>query len=86
MQTFFLHLRQGDGTVRDDEGQVFTTLTAAKEAAARSLREIGADRLIANRRLHIDSIDICDREDNVLATVNTDEAILPLLPWRLQRI
>ncbi|KQS63462.1 hypothetical protein ASG39_16460 [Rhizobium sp. Leaf371] len=85
MQTLFLHLRKGDVTVRDAEGQDFETILAAKDAAAGSLREISAEQLIANQRLLIDSIEIRDAQDRLLATVNTDETILPLLPWRLQK-
>lgn len=69
MPRYFLHLRGGEWSVEDPEGNVLPDLGAAVMAAEAAARDILASMLTGGEPLDGQSIEIADGAGTVLATV-----------------
>src|SRR5215210_4845161 len=67
MPRFFFRTRQDDGLIEDPDGIELPDLEAARAEAARSVREIVAERLKAGQTADFRQVEICDDTGQVLA-------------------
>lgn len=80
---YFLNIIRGDETIRDDEGEEFSTLDLAVEAAQQSLRDIAAEHLLQGSRMTMKAIEIYDEDRHYQTTVDVVTAISECLPqWQ----
>ncbi|QNN68536.1 hypothetical protein H9L13_05070 [Sphingomonas lutea] len=74
MPRYFLSLRDGE-FLRDDEGQEFASLDAARDTAVRGAREIMAEDVKRGVLSLGDSVEITDENGQRVATVVFRDAI-----------
>ena len=74
MPRFYLSLRDGE-FLRDDEGQEFADLDAARDTALRGAREIMAEDIKRGVLSLKDSVEITDESGHRVATVMFRDAI-----------
>jgi hypothetical protein len=77
MPRYFLHIRDGDRYIADDEGSDLPDLDAARAEAVLGAREIMAEKLRAGEVLNGETIEITDAEGVVLEVV-TFRSVLKL--------
>jgi hypothetical protein len=78
MRRFYFHLRAGDKLLRDDEGEDFPDLSAARRAAEQSAREILAEAIRASKEQVPEAFVIAD-ELGVQIDTFPIAAVLPKL-------
>jgi hypothetical protein len=75
MPRFYFHLRSGRDIATDDDGTELPDLTAARQEALASAREIVADAVKASKNEMPDCFVIADADGNELMNVRLDEAL-----------
>lgn len=75
MPQFFLHLHNGMGLVRDEEGSELPDLQAAREKAISGIRSILSDEVRTGRLSLAGRVEIVDAEGRSLAVIAFAEAI-----------
>ncbi len=75
MPRYYLHLRERDGMIADQDGIDFPDLQAAMADAKQSIREMVAERIASAEELDIRSIQICDETGRDVGTVTLAAAI-----------
>ena len=76
MPRYFFHIRDGANISRDDEGQHFTGVEAARREAIRSSREMLGERLLHGGSLNHRQIEITDETGHVVDIVTTSDVLL----------
>ena len=69
MPRFYLHIRDGDHTIWDEEGYDLPDLTAARAEAIQGARTVLSEKLKIGEPLDGQRIDIMDEAGSLLATV-----------------
>jgi len=78
MPLFFLHVRDGDGLIRDPEGSRLHDLEAARKYAIESARELMVHSIVGEGRIGIErSVEICDAGGATLLILPFREMIAP---------
>ena len=77
-QNLFLHIREGNHLIRDDEGADFADVADAKREAEASLREMLAEDIKNRRPVQHRVIEMTDDAYNILATVEMRPALRPV--------
>ena len=75
MPLFFLHIRDRENLLEDDDGQEFSTLAQAREVAILSAREIMSERIMAGMEPDHSQIEIADASGQILLVVPFLEAV-----------
>jgi hypothetical protein len=76
MATFYFHLKQGDELVIDEEGSNLPDLTAARDEALQSARELLASAIKAGSTVVPDAIVVVDQEGRTVDNLRL-AAVLP---------
>jgi predicted O-methyltransferase YrrM len=69
MPRYFLHIRDGDELIPDEEGSDLPDLDAAREEAIQGARDILAEKIRTGDPLDGEKIEICDAQGHVLAVI-----------------
>ena len=70
MPLYFLHVRDGDLSINDQEGSFFVDLAAARSEAIKSARELMAVGIVDEGRIGIErSMVICDAAGRTLCVL-----------------
>ncbi|MBL6082649.1 hypothetical protein JMJ56_32305 [Belnapia sp. T18] len=80
MPRFFLHIRQGQDLILDQEGSELPGLAAAQDEALASMRLLVAERLLSSHSSRIpdaQQIEVADEAGQVLATVHVHDGLRP---------
>ena len=77
---FYIHIKDGAGLIRDQEGVDLPTAADARDQALHAARELVADAVISGRDLSADAFLIADQDGKQLACLRMSEA----LPERLR--
>jgi hypothetical protein len=77
MPTFYFHVKTGDRLLVDEEGQVLHDLSAARNEALLSAREILASAIVEGDPSSPDSILVTDDTGSVIDTLHLI-AVLPM--------
>ena len=75
MPRFFLHYREPDDLIADEEGLELPDLNAARREAARAGRDILAEKVQLQQELNHDAIEIADESGRVLETIALKDLI-----------
>lgn len=75
MQRFFLHLHNGVGVIRDDEGQQFDDLGGERQAACESIRDILSNEVRDGVLDLRGRVEIADEAGAILAIVAYTDAV-----------
>lgn len=76
MPRYFFHIRDGADLSRDNEGQDFAGVEAARQEAVRSSREMLGERLLHGGSLNHRQIEITDETGHVVEVVTSAEVLL----------
>lgn len=69
MPRYFLHIRDGEQMIRDDEGVELPSVVSAKGEAEDAARELLADKVRAGEIIDGQEFEICDAWGNRMLTV-----------------
>jgi hypothetical protein len=83
MARFFLHIEDGVQRIVDEEGSDLPSLSAARDEALASARELWAAAIIEQRDLSGRKFVVTDEKGRVLATLPFSDALPPGLRRRL---
>ncbi|MDG2535228.1 hypothetical protein P6144_16325 [Sphingomonas sp. HITSZ_GF] len=72
---YFFHIQNGNGCTRDEEGQEFADLDAARQSALTGIRSVLGEELMRGVVDLSGRLDICDGTDRVLLSVPFGEAV-----------
>jgi hypothetical protein len=75
MPRFFFHVRDGDDLSRDEEGQEFPDVEAARREAVSSNREMLSERILHGGSINHRQIEIADETGHVVEVVSTSEVL-----------
>jgi len=84
MPRFFLHIEDGTQRIEDEEGSDLLDLAAAREEALGAARQLWAAAILAGQDIVARRFVITDGDDNVMDTVDMDEALPEKLARRLR--
>jgi hypothetical protein len=73
---YFFHIQNGNGCTRDEEGQEFVDLDAARQSALTGIRSVLGEELMRGIVDLSGRLDICDADDRVLLSIPFTEAVL----------
>lgn len=76
MPRFFFHVRDGADLSRDEEGQEFPDLEAARHEAVNTNREMMSERILHGGSLDQCRIEIADETGHVADVVSASEVLL----------
>lgn len=83
MARFFLHIEDGVQRIEDEEGSDLPSLSAAREEALGSARELWAAAILQQRDLSARRFVVTDEKGRVLATLPFSDALPSGLRRRL---
>jgi len=85
MPRFFLHIDDGTQRIEDEEGSKLTDLASARAEALGAARQLWAAAMLTGRDIGMGSFLIANDQDDVIETVELDEALPEALVKRLRR-
>ena len=84
MPRFFLHIDNGEERIEDEEGSLLPDLTAARNEALTSARQLWAAAILQQRDLGSRRFIISDADNTEIDIVEMDEGLPVALIVRLQ--
>lgn len=72
---YFFHMQNGNGLTRDEEGQEFADLDAARQSGLAGIRSVLGEELMRGVVDLSGRLDICDADDRVLLSIPFAEAV-----------